>query len=90
MCGSNILGNDETLVETEGERIEMDEVHEMKYLGFVMSSDASNVPNILKNKNKSIGIIRSITNMDKQRWKNTQSCKQCFFLGWVKSVPNFT
>ena len=44
----------------------MDEVYEMmKYLGFVISSDASNVPNILEKKNKSIGIIRSITNMVK-------------------------
>ena len=36
---------DETLVETEGERIKMDEVHGMKYLGFVISRDASNVAN---------------------------------------------
>ena len=36
---------DETLVETEGERIKMDEVHGMKYLGFVVSRDASNVAN---------------------------------------------
>ena len=57
--------NDETLVETEGERIKMDEVHDMKYLGFVISRDASNVANISEKKNKSIGIIRSIINMVK-------------------------
>ena len=45
--------NDENLIETDGERIQMDEVYEMmKYLGFVISSDASNVPNILEKKNK--------------------------------------
>ena len=43
----------------------MMKVGKLKYLGFVISEDASNVPNISEKKNKSIGIIRSIINMIK-------------------------
>ena len=43
----------------------MKEVTELKYLGFVVSSDASNVANILDKKNKSFSTIRSINNMIK-------------------------
>ena len=43
----------------------MIKVDQLKYLGFVISEDASNVPNISEKKKKSIGIIRSITNMIK-------------------------
>ena len=55
----------DNLVETEGEKVEMQEETEIKYLGFVISGNASNVANILEKKMKSIGTIRSITNMIK-------------------------
>ena len=43
----------------------MKEVSENKYLGFVVSRDASNVANISDNRNRSFSTIRSITNMIK-------------------------
>ena len=55
----------DNLVETEGKKLEMQEEYEIKYLGFVISGNASNVPNILDKKKKSLGTIRSITNMIK-------------------------
>ena len=41
----------------------MEEVSELKYLGFIISENASNVSNISSKKNKSIGTIRNIMNM---------------------------
>ena len=41
----------------------MDEVSELKYLGFIISENASNVANISSKKNKSMGNIRNIMNM---------------------------
>ena len=38
----------------------MEEVQQLKYLGFVISDDAGNVANILDKKYKSISTIRSI------------------------------
>ena len=55
----------DNIIETEGEKVEMKEEAEIKYLGFVICGNASNVPNILEKKNKAIGTIRSITNMIK-------------------------
>ena len=43
----------------------MKEVTELKYLGFVVSSDASNVANISDKKNKLFSTIRSKTKMIK-------------------------
>ena len=57
--------DEDNLVETEGLMIEMQEEDEMKYLGFVIAGNASNVPNSSEKKKKSIGTIRSITNMKK-------------------------
>ena len=56
---------DENIIETEGRKFKMEEVLETKYLGFVISENASNVPNISDKKQKSIGTIQSITNMIK-------------------------
>ena len=56
---------EDKLLETEGGKITMEEVTEIKYLGFVVSSDASNVANISDKRNKSFSTIRSITNMIK-------------------------
>ena len=55
--------NDNNLIESEGERKKMEEVKELKYLGFVISDNASNVANILDKKNKSTTTIRNIMNM---------------------------
>ena len=52
----------ENMIETEGPKVKMIKVNQLKYLGFVISEDASNVPNISEKKKKSIGIIRSIMN----------------------------
>ena len=41
----------------------MEEVTQLKYLGFIISDDASNVANILDKKNKSIGTIKNIMNI---------------------------
>ena len=41
----------------------MTEVNELKYLGFVVSSDATNMANISDKKNKSFSTIRSRTNI---------------------------
>ena len=56
---------EDKLLETEGGKTTMEEVTEIKYLGFVVSSDASNVANISDKRNKSFSTIRSITNMIK-------------------------
>ena len=53
---------EENLVETEGDKIKMEEVTELKYLGFVISESASNVANITSKTNKSMGTIRNIMN----------------------------
>ena len=56
---------EENLIESEGSKINMNEVKDIKYLGFVISNDGSNVANILDKQEKSISIIKSITNMKK-------------------------
>ena len=55
----------EELVETEGNKIDMNEVKEIKYLGFVISNNASNVANISEKQKKSIGTLQSINNLIK-------------------------
>ena len=45
----------------------MEEVLETKYLGFVISENASNVPNISDKKQKSIGTIQIITFLTKKK-----------------------
>ena len=57
--------DEDNLVETEGQKVEMKEETELKYLGFVICGNGSNVPNILEKMNKARGTIRSITNMIK-------------------------
>ena len=52
----------ENMIETEGPKVKMTKVNQLKHLGFVISEDASNVPNISEKKKKSIGIIRGIMN----------------------------
>ena len=54
---------DNNLIETEGEKKQMEEVNQLKYLGFVIADNASNVANILDKKNKSINTIRNIMNI---------------------------
>ena len=51
---------DDNLIETEGDKVTMKEVSQMKYLGFIISENGSNVANILDKKHKSINTIRSI------------------------------
>ena len=59
----------------------MKEVTEHKYLGCVMSSNASNVPNILDKKGKVAGIHRNmeyynVNRGDKRKWnKQTESSR---------------
>ena len=53
---------DENQVETEREKIKMEEVTEVKYLGFVISESESNVENVISKTNKSMGTIGSIMN----------------------------
>ena len=55
--------DEDNLIESEGAKRTMEEVTELKYLGFVISSDASNVANISDKQNKSYSTTRSITNM---------------------------
>ena len=43
----------------------MNEVKEVKYLGFVISNNASNVANISEKQKKSIGTLQSINNLIK-------------------------
>ena len=57
--------DEDNLIESEGAKRTMEEVTELKYLGFVISSDASNVANISAKQNKSYSTIRSITNIIK-------------------------
>ena len=56
---------EDNIIETEGIKTQMMKVGKLKYLGFFISEDASNVPNISEKKNKSICIRRSIINMIK-------------------------
>ena len=51
---------DTELVETYRGKIEIEQVEEYKYLGFVISSTGDNMANIRKVKNKSIGVIKKI------------------------------
>ena len=43
---------EDNLIEEEGGKKSMTEVKELKYLGFIIASSASNVPNILDRKKK--------------------------------------
>ena len=52
----------ENMIETEGPKVKMIKVNQLKYLGFVISEDASNVAKISEKKKISTGIIRSIMN----------------------------
>jgi hypothetical protein len=56
---------DDNLIETEGRKVKLKEVTETKYLGFVISENASNVPNIADKQKKSIGTIKTIINIIK-------------------------
>ena len=64
-CWDIKYDNEDKLLETEGGKISMEEVSKNKYLGFVVSRDASNVANISDKRNRSFSTIRSITNMIK-------------------------
>ena len=55
----------DNIVESEGKKKNMIEVSQIKYLGFVIADNASNVQNILDKKKKSHGTIRSIISMIK-------------------------
>ena len=46
--------SDDNLIEEEGGKKQMIKVEELKYLGFVVASSASNVPNILDRQKKLI------------------------------------
>ena len=54
---------DDNLVEAEGNSLDMISVQEVKYLGFVVSSDAKNVKNIKARRNKSSNTIRRVVSM---------------------------
>ena len=60
------VDNEETgeldLKETFEGQVDIEQVTEQKYLGFVVSSIGNNMANIQQIKNKSIGIIRQIFN----------------------------
>ena len=51
---------EDNLNESEGGKSKMEAVSELKYLGFIISENASNVANIASKKNRSIGTIRNI------------------------------
>ena len=53
---------DNLIVTYEG-KTDMKLVHEVKYLGFIISEDGGNLKNIQALKNKSIGTIRKILNL---------------------------
>ena len=55
--------HDDTIIETEGKMYDMMAVNEVKYIGFVVSSDAKNVKNIIARRNKSSNTIRNIISM---------------------------
>ena len=57
--------NKDNLTEEEGEKKPMTEVMELKYLGFVIASSASNVPNILDRRRKSMSTPNTIMKMTK-------------------------
>ena len=55
--------SDDNLIEEEGGKKQMIEVEELKYLGFVVASSASNVPNILDRQKKLISTPNNILKM---------------------------
>ena len=76
---------EENLVETEGVKIKMEEVTEIKYLGFVISETASNVANITSKTNKSMGTIRNIMNTIQGLGTYTIQNGPIFFLSLLRS-----
>ena len=56
----NLNTGDTDLVEEYQGKIEIEQVEEYKYLGFVISSTGDNMANIRKIRNKSIGVIKKI------------------------------
>ena len=72
--------------ETFEGKVKMKEANEHKYLGFVISNNASNVPNILDKKGKVTGIQRNIMNIIKGLGSYTFEC----LLIYIKSMAHGT
>ena len=62
------------LIETYEGKVNMSEVCEQKYLGFVISSDGSNLNNIEAKQKRAIGIIKTIEYLIKGLGKFTIEC----------------
>ena len=58
----NTATGKDDLIETYCGQFPVENTHEQKYLGFVLSSKGDNMANISQVKNKSIGLVRKIVN----------------------------
>ena len=67
-------------------KVGMKETTEHKYLGFVISSDASNVPNILEKKGKVAGISRNIINITKCLGSYTFECVLIYLKSMIRGT----
>ena len=71
---SEIPDKNDQFIETFEGKTKMSEVSEQKYLGFVISSDGSNINNIEAKKKRAIGITKRIQYLVKDLGKYTIEC----------------
>ena len=74
------------LVEEYEGKVAMKDVHEYKYLGYVVSASASNVPNILDKKGKVSGIHKNIMKITKGLGTYTLECVLIYMKSMIRGT----